>query len=371
MNQSPMLARFVRETDIDAILLAGRYTLLDQEALADLLPACVERGVAVLAAGVMNSGVLADPRPGARVQLHARRRPDVVERARGLREACERHGVPVRAAAMQFPLAHPAVAGLIAGVRTPAHLDEYPAMLRLPIPAALWDDLRGVRPHRCRRAGAGMTTPVVDAHHHLWDPARAVYPWMTACAGPDPAPVRRRGPDPVARCGRHRCEHPRPDRSRRRRRAASSSRRPTATPRIAGVIAWTDLTSPGVADDIAALEAAPGGDRLVGIRHQVHDEDDPDWLRRSDVRRGLVAVEQAGLPYDLLVRSRELPAALETVRELPDLRFVIDHLAKPPIRDGAMSPWAERLEPFGALPNVELQAVGHGHRGRLVELDRR
>ena len=141
MNQAPMLARFVREADIDVILLANRYTLLDQEALADLLPACLERGVAVMAGGVMNSGVLADPRPGAAFD-YSPAPPAVVERARGLREACERHGVPVRAAAMQFPLAHPAVAGLIAGVRTIAHLDEYPDLLRQPIPPALWEDLR-------------------------------------------------------------------------------------------------------------------------------------------------------------------------------------------------------------------------------------
>ncbi|HEY4190459.1 MAG TPA: aldo/keto reductase [Candidatus Limnocylindrales bacterium] len=141
MNQSAMLARFVREADLDAILLAGRYTLLDQDALVDLLPACVERGVAVLVAGVMNSGVLADPRPGAAFD-YAPAPPDVILRARDLAAACERHAVPVRAAAMQFPLAHPAVAGLIAGVRTPAHLDEYPVMLRRPIPAALWDELR-------------------------------------------------------------------------------------------------------------------------------------------------------------------------------------------------------------------------------------
>jgi D-threo-aldose 1-dehydrogenase len=141
MNQSAMLTRFVRETDVDVIMLANRYTLLDQEALGTLLPACVERGVAVLVAGVMNSGVLADPRPGAAFD-YAPAAPEVVARARALRDACERHGVPVKAAAMQLPLAHPAVAGLIAGVRTPAHLDEYPSLLRLPIPGALWDDLR-------------------------------------------------------------------------------------------------------------------------------------------------------------------------------------------------------------------------------------
>ena len=141
MNQSPMLARFAREGEFDAFLVAGRYTLLDQDALAELLPVCLERGVAVLIGGTMNSGVLADPRPGARFDY--RPAPDaIIKRARGLAAVCERHEVPLRAAAMQFPLAHPAVAGLIAGVRTVEHLDEYPAMLRLSIPEALWTELR-------------------------------------------------------------------------------------------------------------------------------------------------------------------------------------------------------------------------------------
>ena len=83
------------------------------------------------------------------------------------------------------------------------------------------------------------------------------------------------------------------------------------------------------------MRDGPGGDRLVGIRHQVHDEPDPDWLSRDDVRRGLEAVRAAGLAYDLLVRPREFAAALAVVRDLSDLRFVLDHLAKPPLRDGA------------------------------------
>jgi D-threo-aldose 1-dehydrogenase len=141
MNQSAMLTRFVREADIDVILLAGRYTLLDQDAIAVLLPACVERGVAVMVGGVMNSGILADPRPGAAFN-YAEAPPEVVKRAQALSDACMRHDVPVKAAAMQFPLAHPAVAGLIAGVRTIPHLDEYADLLGLPIPGALWDDLR-------------------------------------------------------------------------------------------------------------------------------------------------------------------------------------------------------------------------------------
>jgi D-threo-aldose 1-dehydrogenase len=141
MNQSGMLARFAREGDFDVFLLAGRYTLLDQEALAELLPLCEERRIGVLLGGVMNSGVLADPRLGSRFDY----RPApvaVVERARRLAAVCDRHGIPLRAAAIQFPLAHPAVRSLIAGVRRIEHLDEYPVLMRRPIPADLWAELR-------------------------------------------------------------------------------------------------------------------------------------------------------------------------------------------------------------------------------------
>ena len=141
MNQSSMLARFAREGDFDVFLVAGRYTLLDQDALTELLPLCVERGISILAAGVMNSGVLADPRPGSRFDYRPAP-PAVVDRARRIAAVCERHDVPLRAAAIQFPLAHPAVVSLIAGVRSVDHLDEYPALMRRPIPAARWVNLR-------------------------------------------------------------------------------------------------------------------------------------------------------------------------------------------------------------------------------------
>ena len=141
MNQTTMLTRFVRETDIDVVLLAGRYTILEQGALDDLLPACAERSVGVLIAGVMNSGVLADPAGQARFN-YTPAPPDVVERARRIAEVCARWEVPLRAAAIQFPMAHPAATSLVAGVRTVAHLDEYPAFAAVPIPAGLWDELR-------------------------------------------------------------------------------------------------------------------------------------------------------------------------------------------------------------------------------------
>lgn len=141
MNQSPMLARFVRDLDLDVLLVAGRYTLLDQGALTELLPLCVARGVAVVVGGVMNSGVLADPRPGS-VFDYAPAPDAIVERARRLAAVCDRHGVPLKAAAVQFPLAHPAVISLVAGVRRIEHLDEYPALMRRPIPDDLWRELR-------------------------------------------------------------------------------------------------------------------------------------------------------------------------------------------------------------------------------------
>ena len=141
MNQSSMLARFAREGDFDVFLLANRYTLLDQTALSDLLPICVERGIGILLGGVMNSGLLADPGPDSRFDYRPAPR-EVVDRALRIAAVCTRHGVPLRAAAIQFPLAHPAVTSLIAGVRRIDHLEEYPAAIARHIPAALWADLR-------------------------------------------------------------------------------------------------------------------------------------------------------------------------------------------------------------------------------------
>jgi D-threo-aldose 1-dehydrogenase len=141
MNQAAMLARFAREGDFDVFMVAGRYTLLDQSGLAELLPLCVEKGISVIGAGIMNSGLLADPKPGALFN-YVPAPPELIDRARRIRDVCGRHGVGIRAAAIQFPLAHPAVAGIVAGVRSVEHFDDYPRLLREPLPDALWAELR-------------------------------------------------------------------------------------------------------------------------------------------------------------------------------------------------------------------------------------
>ena len=140
-NTVSVLQRFVEQADIDVILLANRYTLLEQSALATLLPACVERRISVVIGGVLNSGLLADPRPGATYD-YAEAPAELLARAQRLAAVCERHGVPLKAAAVQFVLAHPAVVSVLAGVRYRQRLEEYPTLLGTPIPVALWDELR-------------------------------------------------------------------------------------------------------------------------------------------------------------------------------------------------------------------------------------
>ncbi|MGI5404354.1 aldo/keto reductase [Streptomyces sp. CA-135486] len=141
MNQAPMLTRFLRDTDVDAVLCAGRYTLLDQSALDELLPEAIARGKSVVVGGVFNSGLLADPRPGAPYDYTAAP-DDILRRAQRLKSVAVRHGVPLRAAALHYPLAHPAVAGVLVGTRSADEVLDVADMLALDVPPALWDELR-------------------------------------------------------------------------------------------------------------------------------------------------------------------------------------------------------------------------------------
>ncbi|MFL5926824.1 MAG: aldo/keto reductase [Gaiellaceae bacterium] len=140
MNQWQALARFVRETDVDCVLLAGRYTVLDRSAGAELLPLCETRGCGVFAAGVFNSGLLA----GGATYDYLPAPRELVARARELAASCERWNVPLKAVALQFPLRHAAVESVLVGCRTPAEVDEDLALLDVPIPPGLWTELEVV-----------------------------------------------------------------------------------------------------------------------------------------------------------------------------------------------------------------------------------
>lgn len=137
MNQAEMLCRFAREADPDCFLVAGRYTVLDRTAAAELLPLCQDRGIAVIAGGVFNSGILA----GGDTFDYESAGADVVARVERLRGVCARRGAPLAAAAVQFPARHPAVASVLVGCRSAAELEEDVRLHELELPTALWEEL--------------------------------------------------------------------------------------------------------------------------------------------------------------------------------------------------------------------------------------
>jgi L-fucono-1,5-lactonase len=186
---------------------------------------------------------------------------------------------------------------------------------------------------------------IVDSHQHFWDPARADYPWMTD-------ELRRRyGPEDLEPLLR---EHGVAGTVVVQARHSLDETREllaieATTPFVLGVVGWLDLAG-DVDRQLGELDGT-----LVGVRHQVHDEPDPAWLLRDDVQRGLRAIGEAGLVYDLLVRARELPAAVETVRRHPEVKFVLDHVAKRPADDTA---WAEGVAALAEQPNVSCKLSG-------------
>lgn len=199
---------------------------------------------------------------------------------------------------------------------------------------------------------------IVDAHHHLWDPARRTYPFLN---GEAMAPVRQ----PYTVDDLRRVTGGRVDRTvlvqtigDEGETAEFLAAAQSSDGLIAGVVGWVDLTAPDVAERIARLRELPGGDRLVGIRHQVQDEPDARWLARPEVRRGIRAVGAAGLAYDLLVLTPQLRSARDVVEDLPEVRFVVDHLAKPGIAAQQWDPWDAGISAIGALPNASAKLSG-------------
>jgi L-fuconolactonase len=200
--------------------------------------------------------------------------------------------------------------------------------------------------------------PRIDAHHHLWKLADRPQDWLD---GPDLAGIRRDftltdllAETTAARIDRTILIQVLPDLDETWDFLALAA----GSDLVAGVVGWADLAAGNIADVLDALPAVPGGDKLVGIRHLVQAEPDPAWLNRPDVRRGLRAVAEAGLVYDLLTVPHQLPAAIDTVRALPELTFVLDHLSKPPIASGETEPWASRVRELAAEPNVYCKLSG-------------
>ena len=198
----------------------------------------------------------------------------------------------------------------------------------------------------------------IDAHHHFWDPARYFYPWMEGSAM-DPVRKRFSPEDLQGELSKSGIDGTvlvqtllSLDESRELLETASHWEW------VRGVVGWVDLTADDVPDQLDELRASPGGERLVGVRHQVHDEEDPRWLCRAEVRRGLAAVASRGLTYDLLLRAREIPAATETAQALPELSFVVDHIAKPRIADRSDPAWEAGMPGLAALPNVQVKLSG-------------
>jgi L-fuconolactonase len=194
---------------------------------------------------------------------------------------------------------------------------------------------------------------LVDAHHHLWDPTRREYGWM---AGLDP--IRRPYTESDLRAVTPATATilvqtvPTLEETREFLGVAASS------PLVAGVVGWVDLTAPDVTDEIAALREAPGGDRLVGIRHQAQDEPDPEWLLRPSVIRGIREVAAAGLTYDILVQPAQHAAAVALADAVPGVRLVLDHAGKPAIAAGEYEPWAAFVSSLAMRPNVFCKLSG-------------
>lgn len=198
---------------------------------------------------------------------------------------------------------------------------------------------------------------IIDSHHHFWAPHPYKYPWMT------------KEFDTINR----RFDQADLEQEMRRHDVTGSVVVQTysslgetlqflelaaATPSLLGVVGWFDMLDPDIGGTMDTVLRSDHGKFLVGVRHQVHDEEDAKWLERDDVLHALEQIAQRELCFDLLIRPRELGSALAVARRFPEMTFVVDHIAKPEIRNRMWSPWAEGVAALGELPNVYCKLSG-------------
>ena len=206
------------------------------------------------------------------------------------------------------------------------------------------------------------TAPLIDAHHHLWDLDQRPQPWLddpalaTIRRSFTPDDLRTTATQPIAGRRLHstvavQCM---PDVPETEGLLALAEREPL----IGAVVGWADLTSPGIGDLLDGLLAGPGGTYLRSLRHLVQGETDPEWLQRPDVERGLAAVQDRGLRYDVLVRSHQLDQAIRLAERFPDLPQVLNHAGKPAIADRELADWERRLRRLVGHPQVICKVSG-------------
>jgi L-fuconolactonase len=194
---------------------------------------------------------------------------------------------------------------------------------------------------------------VIDAHHHLWDLSKREYDWLA-----DLDPIRRTYTvadlAAVSPATATVLVQTIPSVEETEELLATAS----STPLIAGVVGWLNLCAPDLPDRIAELREAPGGAKLIGLRHPAQGEPDPNWLVRQDVVRGITAVAEAGLTYDILIHPQQHDAAIALADAVPGARFVLDHAGKPAIASSGYEPWAKFLTALAARPNVFCKLSG-------------
>ncbi len=203
-----------------------------------------------------------------------------------------------------------------------------------------------------------MTSPIIDSHHHFWDPkSGGEYGWLS---GPFEPINRVFEPDDL---------RPALDKNGVTGTVLVQTwndlaetwdfiRTAEATDFVAGVVGWVDLTDARLADTLGELKNSPEGKWLVGIRHLIQTESDPNWLLRNDVGKGLKAVGAADLVYDLVPNLPQLPSCIRTVEAFGDMRFVLDHISKPEIRNGGFNEWAAPIRQFRGRHNVWCKLSG-------------